>query len=335
MTRFLKKLQSIAPFLSIIGLSIVHALLLNPWVFASEMWAEMATNYYAFSESHSWAIKTLSLDSGYYPLPMRAISLGVSLFNVPSQTIPLVYNLIAVVLTGSIVGLFTLPIFRHMVQSDWLRWLTSVVILIICDWETRTFINFPYFGIWICGMLITVSLLKKTDAPPRWGWVFPILMMSKPHYLALMPATIIAAIKTKTKWRWLMISSIALQVIQCVVIAISASNGVMRPVTEATPFLVKIKALFWHALGYIGAFGLGPRWQGLSPVALVIIGLIITGGSLGAILYSKRASRAAKTMIGIGLSIVILTFAMNTILLSHQWPINATQFTRIELYRSC
>jgi hypothetical protein len=119
------------------------------WALGGEMWAEMATNYFHNANSTSYFQKFLSTDAGYIPAPQRLIAFFGNFFSFPASSIPYFYTWSSIVLTAMLIGTFCLPAFRILVKNDYLRFFTSLAILIVSDFETRTFINFTYFVVFL------------------------------------------------------------------------------------------------------------------------------------------------------------------------------------------
>jgi hypothetical protein len=130
-------------FLSTVFLYVCYQLAMQPgWVLGGEMWAEMATNYFPNANSPSYLQKFFSTDAGYIPAPQRLIAFVGNQFNLPAASVPYFYIWSAIICTGMMIGAFCLGQFRTLVKSDSLRFLTAISILMVADFETRTFINF-------------------------------------------------------------------------------------------------------------------------------------------------------------------------------------------------
>ena len=164
------------------------------WMLGGEMWAEMATNYFPNANSPSYFHKLFSTDAGYIPVPQRLIALVGNALNFPAGSIPYFYTWSATLLTGMMVGTFCLARFRILVKNDALRFCAAIVILIVADFETKTFINFTYFAAFFVAIITSLALVDDIEEVPWWAWFVPILMVSKPAVLSALPAMIIVVI---------------------------------------------------------------------------------------------------------------------------------------------
>ena len=156
-----------------IALYVCYLLAMQPALLLDgEMWAEMATNYYANAQAPSLVARLMSTDAGYIPLPQRLLALLFHALALPASSIPYAYSWTAILLTAAMVGSFCLGPFRRVVQSDGLRLLVALSVLALADYETRTFINFTYFAAFFILILSALALVSdKMDAPPGWAWL--------------------------------------------------------------------------------------------------------------------------------------------------------------------
>lgn len=122
-------------------------LLMEPsWIFGGEMWAEMATNYYANSLSSDPYYLFFSLDFGYLPLPQRILAAIPIFLKFPAASIPYIYTLFAIFCSILMVGAFISKKFAFLVKSNLVRFTVSLIIFFSSTFDLRTFVNFTYFG---------------------------------------------------------------------------------------------------------------------------------------------------------------------------------------------
>jgi len=182
-------------FLFVVIFYILHQLTLQPnWVLGGEMWAEMATNYYLNAESPSLLTKLFATDAGYIPIVPRIIALIGNQINIPATFTPYFYTFTALILSGMMVGCFCLSIFRKLLLSDSLRVVIAISVLMVADFETRTFVNFSYFSAFFIAIVTSLALKDKFEEVPWWAWLIPICIISKPAVASAIPAMVIASI---------------------------------------------------------------------------------------------------------------------------------------------
>lgn len=214
-----------ALFFAIALLYPLYQLALNPdWMLGGQMWAEMATNYYANAAADTWAQRLFALDAGYFPIPQRIIAAICASLGVPSVSVPFVYTWSATILTGIIVSTFTLPVFRAVLRPDTLRAIVTLTVLLVADFETRTFINFTYFGGFLAVTVTALALALGKEDVPRWVWIVPVFFLSKPAVLAALPAMIAVAFVAGNRFRWIALVSFVLGSAQTIRLLISRSE---------------------------------------------------------------------------------------------------------------
>ena len=130
-----------------IALYVCYLLAMQPALLLDgEMWAEMATNYYANAQAPSLVARLMSTDAGYIPCHSASSPCCFMPWRYPPPAFHTPYSWTAILLTAAMVGSFCLSPFRRVVQSDGLRLLVALSVLALADYETRTFINFTYFA---------------------------------------------------------------------------------------------------------------------------------------------------------------------------------------------
>jgi len=262
-------LMSINPlFVSAVGFSIIINCLKFPnYIFGGAMWAEMGTNYFANSVSPGISSKFFATDAGYIPYPVRWLSTAFSILNAPSNAIPFIYTGAAILIASTLVSLFALKIFRDVIQSDLLRFLVSLTVSICIDFETRTYINFPYISAFI---LMACLLLLIQDKLPRYLlMLFPIFICAKPLLMAFIPLYIFSYLKVKRKRELLekvtFYSVGVLTLLQVATILNSRSEGILKQ--NLNPSLIEsITVTFGYFFGVIAQpfnsiFHFGPAVQ--------------------------------------------------------------------------
>lgn len=321
-------------FMSIPVITSLYALLLQPqWVLGGEMYAEMATNYFRYAQSPDLVIKIFSLDAGYIPLPQRLISAFINLVGFRAAAVPYIYTWISILFPAFLVGAFCLPIFRPLVPSDAARFIVSLIALAVADFETRTFVNFTYFGIFFCMIVVALALMPDADDAPWWAWGLPILLLSKPYMLIVLPITAIAAFVAKPRMRAVLVVGCLTGAAQIAQLAVSAMRG------EAPGVRMESLTLFdklWGAVGnFFGLLGgytvfgklvLVPFYAihtVASPIVSICTGLAVAV-LLAIIFFARRDGVSA--LILVGLSVLFFNCLLNAFATSALWN---TNFSRI------
>lgn len=323
------KRRSTLFFISCVLFYALYLITLQPgWVLGGGMWAEMATNYYANANDSSILVKLFATDAGYIPLPQRLIAYVGNAFNLAPASIPYYYTWAGILLTGSMVGAFCLSPFRALIRNDYLRLFTSISVLLVADFETRTFINFTYFAAFFVAVLTALALVKKNEECPRWAWVIPVLMASKPAVMAIFPAMFVAALVSKTRFRLITVSVVGIVIVQLISTSLSHSAGAFGIVYNFTT-LDKVIATGGYFIGLLGAFTLGkgvsselysPLWLGAIALGICIIVI-------------RKKKTPANALILVGLSLLFFNVLLNAFALSDAWNINMDKLKSVPLYR--
>jgi hypothetical protein len=291
------------------------------------MWAEMATNYFTCAQSPSYFVKLFSTDAGYIPLPQRLIALIANSLNLKAATIPHFYTWTATVLTSMMAGTFCLSQFRTLVKSDALRLFVSISILVICDFETRTFINFTYFAAFFIAIITALALVDNSKEVPWWSWFISILILSKPAVLAALPMMMIVAIVSKRRFRLITIISLILCSIQILQIAISHKNGQFTASNELGT-LSKILATFGYFFGLLYQYLFG-KFLHLNKYVAIFAGMVIA-----ILLFKKKKYDSTAALVIIGMSLLFFNIALNSFALSNDWNLNMSKLIgRPPVYR--
>jgi hypothetical protein len=64
------------------------------------------------------------------------------------------------------------------VPDDLFRFAVTLLVLMVADFESRTFIGFTYFAIFFCAMIGALAVCKECGDPPIWAWAAPIVLVS-------------------------------------------------------------------------------------------------------------------------------------------------------------
>lgn len=300
----------------------------SKWVFSGEMWAEMATNYFTNSLAPQLHVRLFSTDAGYIPLPQRIIATFGSSLALPARAIPYYYTWAGIVGTGLLVGSFCLAEFRSLVRSDGLRFAVALAILLPVDFETRTFINFTYFGAFFCAVVTALAYVERTRTIPAWSWFVPFLMISKPALLAVLPAMIIVSITSGTRFRAITITTLFFCAAQFMQIWLSHSGGQFSAANHFS-FYEKIDASVRYTLGISGAFLLGLVLSG-EYYKPVMLGSLLLALSTLVLLFNRSRSSA---LILVGLCLISFNVVLNCFALPDAWNSNMSMVQNVPVYR--
>jgi len=279
------------------------------WVPGGEIWAEAGTNYFPNASSPSMAVRFFSTDAGYIPLPQRVLAYIGHVFHLPARSIPYFYKWSAIIITGGMIGAFCLKPFRALVKSDFLRLLTTIAVLMVADFEVRQFINFTYFSTFFIGIVAALVFVEKHSDAPWWAWFIPILMISKPAVLSALPAMILAATVSTTRFKFITLAAALAGVAQIVQMAIiyPTSFFVFHKYNEVQKVIASIE--YFH--GFLGMFFLGKAVpdESLRPLWFILLGV----GLLLFCIYTILKRRTnASALILIGLSLLYFNLLLNS-----------------------
>ena len=299
------------------------------WILSGEMWAEMATNYFANAQNPNLMIKFFSLDAGYLPLPQRLIAALLAFAGFNASAIPYLYTWIAIFLSAMLVGAFCLPVFRPLMRSDTGRFVVALMILAVPDFQTRTFVNFTYFGIFFCAILVALALLPDAEDAPRWAWAAPLLMISKPSLLIVLFAMGVAAFVAKPRLKLVFVACFAAGFAQLWQLAQSEARGMLSEVRLAD---ISVTDKLWAALGYFfGLLGDYTAFTEFVTTLLVLIhgvpslfSAIASGVTLFAVLAALFLYRrdGSSSLVLVGLSLVFFNCLLNAFSWSAEWNID-------------
>jgi hypothetical protein len=296
------------------------------YIFSGAMWAEMGTNY--FPNSRALDVRTIffSLDAGYIPFGLRLLSWIFELLGVTTSSIPYVYSVTATLGASLLVGFFCLKRFRILIPSDSIRFLVALLVIIAADFETRNYINFSYFALFF--LFINVAIMYKKHFSTYILALFPILIVTKPVILAVLPVLLFSFFTLKrTKLQYMIFSSIlAATTMQILTIISSKSDGVFG--REEISLLIGIKNLFIY---YFATFAI-PLNQ-FSPTSVgtkVLLGI----AAFSIILYVALITRNQLSVVAyFGLTTLFFIMAVNTFAVSGTFGSNYWLLSGMPLVR--
>ncbi|WP_310630230.1 hypothetical protein [Paraburkholderia sp.] len=300
----------------------------SAFVLGGEMWAEMATNYFANANGATLAQKLLSTDAGYIPLPQRLIGFVFSELRLPASAIPFAYTWTAIFGTAAMIGAFCLRPFRAVVKSDGLRFVSAIAVLMVVDFESRTFINFTYLAAFLVAVVTALALVDKTRDVPQWCWVLPILMLSKPAVLAALPVMLLTAFVSAPRFRKIVVVVVLLCAAQAVQIVVSHAGGTFAA-AHSVSLGERLVASARYFVGFLGAYVGGTH----VPVNLfhpMRLGAILLLGVLLLILRRKAASNA---LLVVGLALLLFNVLLNCFALPDMWNTRMERLAGQPVYR--
>lgn len=238
------------------------ALIQPKWLLSGGMYNEMATNYYHFALSPTFHEKLFSLDAGYIPFPQRLLALLGWSLQIPANSIPYFYTGFALLLTAALTLSFCAKRFRAVIADDYLRLFTALSVLIVVDFESRTFINFSYFSVFFISIIAVLAAVDTDRDVPAWAWVIPVLMLSKPAVLCAVPFMLLAALFSCSgrRFRYITIATLLVASLQIMQLMKSAKAGVMAYANSGGSFdnLEKIVIALKTFFSFLGAYVIGP-----------------------------------------------------------------------------
>lgn len=319
------------PFFFVLMVYPILQLAMKPnWMLGGGIYEEASTNYFLYANSPLWSEKIFATDSGYVPLPQRLIAVLASLLRFPDISIPYYYTWGVTIITGLMGAIFCLPRFRVLVKSDFLRILTSFIILLGINFDTATFINFTYFDIVPIAFCSALALADKTQDVPKWAWLLPLLFWAKPSVLSGLPMVCMIALISKPRFQKIAIVSALVAVIQMFTLYVHHQKGVFA-FTEHYTLFEKISAVFLYFPTALSLYTLGmssPNHKFLIAVGCFVLFLI------GLFLFFYRARSNALLFVGLNIiffSIVINVFAISIRYNYHMNNYNSPSFSRYDV----
>ena len=229
------------------------------WLTSGEMWAETATNYYANAKSGNLIQSLFATDSGYWSFPLRITAYIPVLLHIPAKFAPYFYNWIGILIIPLFVAPFCLPDFRKVIESDIFRFVICLCFLFLTDFKTVTFINFLVYSIFLIFIISNLAVIEgKGGKIPKWSWFIPLLIVSKPVILAVIPIMIICSFFANKKYRLITIISLILGLLQLTRLYLSLKSGTFFWTQESdfstidkisSSFIVSVKYMLLEIFG--------------------------------------------------------------------------------------
>jgi hypothetical protein len=298
----------------------------SSWALSGSMWAEMGTNYFPNANANLWVQKLFSTDAGYIPFLQRLIGIAGYLLKLPASVIPYFYTWIGILLTALMVSVFCLERFRILIKSDALRFFTVLIVLVMADFETRTFINFTYFAVFPLAILTALAAVDRTKEVPSWAWTIPLLIISKPAILSVLPAMVIVALgRPRSRFFWITLVTVLLGFVQVLQMWVSQREGVFLSIHHFGIF-EKISASIGYFFIFMNSYLLGKavKWNvGISMALGVILAVMLS------MVIKKKRGTPEVTLIILGLSLLFFNIFLNCFSLSDSWN---TDFDRLDSF---
>lgn len=248
-----------APNLLLVAIVLFHIfflLFMQPnWMLGGHMWAESATNYFANSLSPNYLNRLFATDFGYVPFPQRLIALIPTIFHLKAAWIPYFYNWSATIISSLLVGSFCLSSFKKLISNDFLRFLSCLAVLIMADFQTRTFVSFSYFAGFFILIITALAAVDDENNVPRLSWMIPIFICSKPSILATLPAMVAISFRSKPRFRFITLTSLFFGFFQIIQLAVSWQTGNLElGQSQNASILEKLYNSFRYFLGFLGGY---------------------------------------------------------------------------------
>ena len=294
----------------------VHALLTRGELLLSgAMWAEMGTNYYPTSLDPSLVQRLFATDAGYIPLPQRLIAYAGSELGLPPDIVPHFYTGAALVLGALMIATVCLPVFRPVIASDGIRFVLAIALMLVPEYQTQTFINVTYFAVVPAVAVTALAAVQRDRDVPAWAWTLPVLMLSKPGVLAVLPAMLLVAVVASPRFRRVTLVSAVAGVVQAIQLALSTSSGtsLLQGSDQSAPS--KLYTALKYAVGLAGRLLIGPGTTlGTYAWMLAGVGCLVAIGAL-ALFFRSRAT----ALVAIGLSLVLFTMLIDAFTFSAEF----------------
>ncbi len=309
-------------FILTIGLYFLFRQLSSSFDWKGVMYAEAATEYFHFAKNGTFYERFLDPDAGYIPLIARVFAYLVHLLGVKNSQIPYFYTYVSMAISALLVSVFNLKRFRILIENDILRFYLSLFILIVIDFETESFINFSIFCSWFIFINVLVAVIKKDSIPPFYTYLIPVMMVTKPHVLALLPVIILSTFFVNKKYRTIFLFAILFSFIQITQLANSSINIAM-PVYQISnyTFSDKLIASLVYFVSYLGMM-FSPLFGRIPFYYSTIFGIIILLLSLVVVIKTNKYS----VIVFMGLCTIFFVFIINTFGIPTLWNLNEFRF---------
>ncbi len=317
-------------FCAVLVLYVLYQIAMQPgWILGGEMWAEMATNYFRNAQSPELMQKLFATDAGYVPVPPRMLALVAALLSLPAAAIPYFYTGSALLFAAVMVGAFCLRDFRALVPSDPLRFLTALAILVVTDFETRTFINFTYFAAFFVTIVTALAWVQRERALPAWAWSLPVLVVSKPAVLAALPAMVVVALRAGTRFRRITLTALACCAAQVACMALHKQDVGTIAQAQGIPLSAKLMTTVKYFIGLVGTYLPGPDW-------VLPADWILPAGGIGVVLMlglCRLRRHPAGTLVVLGLGLLLFNMLINAFALPGDWNSDMAKLGKFSVYR--
>jgi len=209
----------------------------------AEVFAEAGINFFYQAMYHTLWQNIWTTDAGYLPWTQRIIALiiikgfhVVSLYAILIQMI----SIISIAIFSSTINF---KIFRALFPSDLLRFMISLSIALIPEYELNQFINFAYYG--FIPILLLLFVPKENLRLLQYialFFVFCILILSKPHFLTFLPVLIVfsAISYNKRQYKSLAIYCVAIVGLFLQIISVLLHPNIWHKTSHLTFPLIKI-----------------------------------------------------------------------------------------------
>lgn len=238
-----------------------------PFTVRGEMLAESATNYFYYARNGSIWQQLFATDGGYQSVIPRWLAFFGELIHIPTAAIPYYYSWSAAIVGALAIAVFMLPAFRPLIRSDLVRLVITVAVFLSADYLQRGFFGFAYLFIFTIMALTALALVSEV---PRWAWLTPLLIVSKPLALPLLPVMLLVSIVAARRFRWITLVTViagGLQIAQIVVSSATLAPQFSRP-TES--MLLKFTSALQYLPGLLGRMLLGTTNNGHAVSAIVL-----------------------------------------------------------------
>lgn len=310
------------PMRLFVGVVVIHVALtlcLQPtWVWSGAMLAEMATNYYDTAEKQPLARGLLATDYGYIPLPPRLLATAGRLLRLPAAAVPFFYTWSAILLSGGLVASFCLREFRRLIPSDWQRFVAAVCMACAGDFDVRTFINFANYAAFPILAIAALAVVDRERPPPRWSWLVPLFMISKPAMLATVPAVMAAACFGGARWRAMTLIALVLAAVQVIQLVFSQGTAAGVAPLAGSSLIQRLCTIFDY-LPYGTTCILVGRWVPRNPVVYIplFFGIVTVGAWL-----VRLSSDRCRALITFGALAIFGNIVINCIAIASEWGPN-------------
>jgi len=308
---------------------IFYQILMQPnFTLGGEMWAEMATDFFKTANNPSYFKKIFDvpLYAPYVPLPQRLIAFAGNQLHLPAKTIPFFYTWSCIIITCMMVATFCLARFRILVRNDYLRFFVSISILLVADFETRTFLSFTYFSAFFATILACLAFVDDKNEIPYYAWTIPILITSKPITLAALPCMILVATASKRRFRDITIVTIILTAAQ-----VLNMSRLMNPLVnvKSISIISRLIASFEYFFGFLGGYILGHNFYINNSIS-IFVGIIIL---VSILTFSFFRRNNGTILILAGVLMLYSNTFITTFGMSDSWNLDLRILTGIPVFR--